>query len=472
MNRTLPRPWVFDRHHAVFVVLISAVVVLLAAVSAPAAMDVARFALLAAAVGAARILRRKGVLHFVSAPFLLAVTSLVLYSLLPWGVTLAPDLFANTLSSLPPLAENPYINNTAERFVLFFSAVSLALAVIGAGRIGMPALQPILPGPLLVIAVLVLAMLCMVAWVVSLNWLSTANWLDKQILDAFPAWIAVLLSVAFLDSLARGEIRAAGVLAFTLAACLVLFIFIGMLKTVAFLAVAMAVLLVGAAKSWRRAIAILGAVAIFFGLILGSFHSIRHQRAQMTLFTDQLVSNFADQLVSKLVIRQMETGYCLNKMIDRVATDGSRHASPLYFLGGFVPRLLWKDKPSLSNLGTFAAEFCFNNKAPGQSSAMTLIGEPLVLAGGGGLVVAALFFFLAHALILGGIARAGPAGAVALLALAPWLADFDQFFALYWANALKMFLYMLPVLVAVAVLAKRAPGEPPTSSEPAEVGPR
>lgn len=458
MNRAFASFSAFERNHAGFFVLVAAIVVLLAAVSAPAALDAARFALVAAAVGAARILRRKGALHFISAPFLLAVASLVLYSLLPWGVTLAPDLFANTLSSLPPLTENPYINNTAERFVLFFSAGCLALAVIGADRIGMPALQPILPGPLLVIPVLVLAMLCMVAWVVSLSWLSTANWLDKQILDAFPAWIAVLLSVAFLDSLARGEIRAAGVLAFTLAAFLVLFIFIGVMKTGAFLAAAMTVLLVGAAKSWRRAIAILGVVAIFFGLILGNFSALRHQRAQIT--------PFADQLVSKVVIRQMETGYCLNKMIDLVATDGSRRASPLYFLGGFVPRFLWEDKPSLSDLGSFAAEFCFNHETPGQSFSITLIGEPLLLAGGGGLVVAALFFLLAHALILGGIARAGAAGAVALLALAPWLADFDQFFALYWANGLKMALYMTPVLALVAVLAKRAARTPPAAAEP------
>ena len=36
-------------------------------------------------------------------------------------------------------------------------------------------------------------------------------------------------------------------------------------------------------------------------------------------------------------------------------------------------------------------------------------------------------------------------------ALLPWLIDFDQSFALYVANTTKMFVWMIPVLVAVGL---------------------
>lgn len=463
MNRALPRFSALDRNHAAFFVLIGAIAVLLAAVSAPTAVDAARFTLLAAAGVAARIAHRNGALLFVSPFFLLAAISLFLYSLLPWGITLAPDRFANTLSSLPPLTSRPYIGNTADRFVVAFSAVNLTLAVIAAGRIGMPELRPILPGPRALAAVLVLIILLAGGWVASHGLLSPADWKNKQVLDAFPPLMTALAALAFLDSLARNETRAAGVLFFTLAVFLVLFPFIGAMKTGMFLAAAMTVLFVVKTKSRARVAAILGLFAIAAGLILANFLALRSPGMGP--------HSKVDVLVSKVAIRQMETGYCLNKMIDLVATDGSRRASPLYFLQGMVPRVLWRDKPTLSDTGAFAADFCFANRV-GQSFSITLIGEPLLFADGGGLIAAAIFFVLAHGLILLGVARAGPAGTVALLALAPWLADFDQSFALYWANALKMFFYMLPVLVVVAVLAKRASGESAASSEPRGIGPR
>lgn len=446
MNRALSRLSTLDRNHAAFFVLIGAIVILLAAVSAPTAVDAARFALLAAAVVAARIAHRDGALLFVAPFFLLAAISLCFYSLLPWAITLMPDRFAGNLTALPPLATRPYIGTTADRFVVAFSAVNLTLAVIVAGRIGMPKLRPILPGPRTLAAVLVLIVVLAGAWVASQRLLPPASWASKQILDAFPPLMAALAALAFLDSLARGETRAAGVLFFTLAVFLALFPFIGAMKTGMFLAAAMTVLFAVMTKSPARVAAVLGLFALAAGLILANFQVVRNPGID--------AHSKIDVLVSKAGIRQMETGYCLNKIIDLAAAGKSRDDSPLYFIRGMVPRILWPNKPTLSDTGAFAGDFCFNSRN-GHSFSMTLMGEPLLRAGSGGLAAAAAFFVLAHGLILLGVARAGPAGAVALLALAPWLADFDQFFALYWANALKMFLYMLPVLAAAALSARR-----------------
>ena len=42
--------------------------------------------------------------------------------------------------------------------------------------------------------------------------------------------------------------------------------------------------------------------------------------------------------------------------------------------------------------------------------------------------------------------RAGALGVISLTEMFPWLTQFDQHFALYVANAVKMFLFMTPLL--------------------------
>ena len=73
-----------------------------------------------------------------------------------------------------------------------------------------------------------------------------------------------------------------------------------------------------------------------------------------------------------------------------------------------------------------------------------------------GLVTAQLFVFLALGFVTVICLRTGSAGIITLVALLPWLSDFDQSLMLYIANGVKMFLYMSPVLAALVIVTRRA----------------
>ena len=50
--------------------------------------------------------------------------------------------------------------------------------------------------------------------------------------------------------------------------------------------------------------------------------------------------------------------------------------------------------------------------------------------------------------------RGGAPGIISLAAMLPWLTVFEQHFALYFANAVKMFLFMTPLLVAWLIMGR------------------
>lgn len=156
------------------------------------------------------------------------------------------------------------------------------------------------------------------------------------------------------------------------------------------------------------------------------------------------------RVVSKLFARQGISGWCL----DRIARDhltGNHLGSPFFFTIAVVPRALWPGKPNLSRGSEYAVKYCGQSisAAAPHSESLTLLGEPVLNAGATGIAVAQLFLGASLLMITFLAFRGGAAGIISLTAMLPWLTVFEQHFALYTANAVKMFLFMTPLLLVL-----------------------
>jgi len=87
---------------------------------------------------------------------------------------------------------------------------------------------------------------------------------------------------------------------------------------------------------------------------------------------------------------------------------------------------------------------------------ITLIGEPILEAGLPGIVVASAVIGVALLALGVVLSRATPLGIIGVVAMLPWLINFQQHFALYFANSVKMFLTMAPILLTLGFFARRA----------------
>lgn len=162
--------------------------------------------------------------------------------------------------------------------------------------------------------------------------------------------------------------------------------------------------------------------------------------------------------VGKLGFRQLESGYCLDRLV-AVHWDNPGMRSPVYFLEALVPRAIWPEKPSISNGHEYGVRYCAAKDFPTLSNSVTLLGEPLAEAGRTGLVVA--MAGLAAALTAFSVfAHRRFFGLVMTVALAPWLLDFDQHFAMYVANLAKVALIQMPVWVIYFMLIRRREASP------------
>ena len=160
-------------------------------------------------------------------------------------------------------------------------------------------------------------------------------------------------------------------------------------------------------------------------------------------------------LQGKLLLRQADTGGCFQSAAEQALPHGNSE-SPFYFVAVFVPRLLWRDKPGFSHGNDYARAYCGFEPDARHSASITLLGQPVVRAGWAGLAVAEATLIVGLSAVTLLADRRRPAGPIALAALLPWLIDFDQDFALYVGNAVKMFLWMLPLLIPMVVIASRA----------------
>jgi hypothetical protein len=287
----------------------------------------------------------------------------------------------------------------------------------------------------------------------------------RQMLHGIPPLMSASVAVLFFAAAGRGRRRLALALACGLVGAAALISTATSKVSVYMLAAAFVLYCV---TSRPRAIALAGAAAAALAVLcaatlyLAEIRSSYFSKDRPETKSMSLGQRIGDALVYKIAARQTETVSCFQRVVEgHLGSPGS--GTPFYFLSAVVPRAVWPKKPNLSLGSAYALAYCGyrpqDMPADGSHSlSITLIGQPLMRAGLAGLAVAQIFAIVLLGLVSLGAAGIRVAGPVALAALVPWLVDFDQSFALYVANGAKMFLYMLPVLVGVFWMQRRADG--------------
>lgn len=181
-------------------------------------------------------------------------------------------------------------------------------------------------------------------------------------------------------------------------------------------------------------------------IAVGIANSAKSHHQSDWLSADVILSS----IYFKLVYRQLDTGTCFAKAIDSTS-ESHPFSDTLQFFIGIVPRVIWSSKPNLSVGQEHAWQYCSIRKEDAEiwahSASVTLLGDPVILAGWKGLLIAEATLLIGLAAVTHLAFYFGRTGVTALLALTPWTIDFDQHFSLYLAQALKCFLYMLPFLI-------------------------
>ena len=219
--------------------------------------------------------------------------------------------------------------------------------------------------------------------------------------------------------------------------------------------VALGVFIVGRSDGLIRLIAIALLMAV---IVIAAISTTRIMRPVET--ADQKITfmeKVFQSVATKLVLRQGVSGYCLDRIVRQ--HQGAESGNPFYFILAVVPRIVWQDKPNLSLGPLYAERYCGQKHAVrrGHSEAFTLIGEPLLHTGSIGLVVAQLFV----AVIMVPISLIGTSGRIipfiVMTAMLPWLASFEALLAQYTGNIVKMFLFMLPFIIALSWCYRKRP---------------
>ncbi len=161
------------------------------------------------------------------------------------------------------------------------------------------------------------------------------------------------------------------------------------------------------------------------------------------------------KLISKIVIRQTTSGHCLNGIYETAQSAESKN--PFFFAGAIIPRIFWPQKPRLSRGAEYAEKYCGQTGAIklSHSESITLLGEPLLNGGVLGVVVAQLLvgsiLYIFTVLIRSGNLKY----LIFTIALLPWLSTFEQHFAEYFANLVKVTIIMLPFYFLLTYMRRR-----------------
>tara|TARA_B100000686_G_scaffold351168_1_gene449138 strand:- start:534 stop:1796 length:1263 start_codon:yes stop_codon:yes gene_type:complete len=162
----------------------------------------------------------------------------------------------------------------------------------------------------------------------------------------------------------------------------------------------------------------------------------------------------AETFFYKVLWRQVETGYCLNNVIKLNKTVKFELSKQGFYFEILVPRILWPEKPNFSLGGEYKTQFCGMPKGGKHSASITILGQPVIKGGMTGM----FFHGAALLLLLGGLGiasrYAGAPGLVTILSLLPWWVDFDQDFAMYVGNLVKVSIVIIPI-VMISFVVKR-----------------
>lgn len=354
-----------------------------------------------------------------------------------------------------------FLGGQAELFIIHFSATTLAVAIWVAPllerRIG--ATEPpqdVWPGtPMLIAAVaLVAAVLYLVTRRSAAFSGLAASRLWRDLVSSTPPILSLLVSLATV------------LLARRLAPARVAFL-------VLTLALMAATLYLGAHHNKMTAYAAVIAVSYIAlsharrsqqFLVVGAFGALAALLVALTTIgdwqqVDDRLSVVLGALAYKFVFRQTDTGACLASVINE-HFDDPPSSGLLSLFTGIIPAYFWQEKPSLSVGSIYAVRYCgypdeiISTLNAGHSASVTLIGDTLIYGGLAGYAFGLLVLLAILAAFTIYSARRGTTGSVVLLAITPWLIDFDQHYPLYLAVALKNLLYMMPFLILIRLSEK------------------
>lgn len=199
--------------------------------------------------------------------------------------------------------------------------------------------------------------------------------------------------------------------------------------------------------SFRRIITLIVGSALVLLIVIQVVQIRRLPHASIINSERQFLRNFSEVIVGKLSARQTETGYCFNRVLGMHVDDNFEIAKQAFWLKILIPRAFWAEKPDFSLGAEYAIKYCGLGSQSRHSASITLLGQPVVHGGIEGLLIHGLIIFLG----LGGITilafKKPGLVRVVVFALLPWWIDFDQDFALYVGNIIKFLLIMSPFIL-------------------------
>lgn len=385
--------------------------------------------------------RVQGGVGFLSPPLLLGGLALFLYSLVPalvltmtWGggATVPEGVDSAFIRGLPGIhrldvaAALRGMDSPAEwwvlRFVVLMGLVAILATVGGSGAArSFPRIR------LRAVVVLGLA-----ADALALVWRWGGGGIPTEQLGLIQSFGPVLSTVALMLALAAVLRRQRGGLPVLLILAVCSLAQLAINGKIAGLALAVVFLALAGSHPSRRLRLACGLVVLAVPVL--SSAGINYARKG----SDAFYEGMRNLVEAKLVYRQAETLYCLRFAL---ADDpGAMAGGPLFFAGAVVPRMLWPDKPALSKGDVYAERYCGwpaeEVRFSKHSAAITLLGEPWVHGGVVGMAAALLLMSMVLWAAARLLFRRGAQG-IAVLAVLPWLIDFDQGVAIWFAHAVK-----------------------------------
>jgi len=198
-------------------------------------------------------------------------------------------------------------------------------------------------------------------------------------------------------------------------------------------------------KNFRKSIPTLSLIAI---VVVSTFLSIGIFRYAMPSLPETKNASFfvtvKDGVIGKLFHRQINSAVCLKTIVNSRLTKKS--GDHFYFLSAITPRALWSNKPNLSR-GHEMHRFCWPEDKATYTELPTILGEPIFEGGWLGLITAQAFLGITLTFVMIFLMNGEPIRLIVLVGLLPYLGHFQQHFALYFANAVKMALFMVPVIL-------------------------
>ena len=189
-------------------------------------------------------------------------------------------------------------------------------------------------------------------------------------------------------------------------------------------------------------------------VVLSLLQVVQNMRWKVSVVPDQISTKYSEIFIGKGVRRQTETGYCLGHVIKIHAQEPFEMSEHFFWVKGLIPRAFWPNKPNLSLGKEYAMKYCSRRtfEIGHHSASITLLGQPIIKGGIWGLVFHVGILLFALAIVETFNANRAALSTTLVVALLPWLIDFDQDFAMYVANAVKFTLVMLILFVPMVLI--------------------